>query len=674
MNNKKQNKDNNSTILSSSPSKRGKRESFLSGLFNNVSFFKSKRKSERREIKTNEAIETPTKSRNNTISLPRNVLHILHVDEELTWTGENIFEIVNKIGEGGFGTVYIGKQTDTGKCLAIKELNFHTREDQPEIQKEIDILKQCKHTNIVTYYGTCTMNQNLWILMEFCKLGSVRDLIVKCDNKSLDSDQIAYITKGALNGLEYLHERKIIHRDIKAANILLDEQAIIKIADFGVSDILGKSKETIGSPYWMAPEVCLGKTYDFKCDIWSLAITVIEMAETVPPKADLPPLRAMKSVTNSPPPCLRDPHDWPTEMNDFISKCLIVDPNKRSSATDLLNHNFTKNSKDGGCILERLVTLLKNKKVEGDKKEEEEIEIDMASIFVGEKIQKSQKTLNFNDVSEEDINFNEFSSSFNTDKFQQVHKPNKQYLFNKNHKKSKNLPIPSPNLNTSNINLNLNTSSNMDTHDSFNTHEETKERSGSTVINETESQSEDHFLKNVNLDKVGLDHLRNALQQNQNNNYNENNKNENNKNENNNHKDLNGDNTSSFSTHNQPHFSPLQVFDLLSDKISTLQQLLEEERSKRLLLEQQNLKMISQIESLQSSVVTMNNMFHENFNKMLNLVNLDKENLISKRRSIEDSLKRNDEKSILSPTKLSPENYDNVLLRTDSTVNLRLSN
>ena len=180
-------------------------------------------------------------------------MHAAHVNEDMNWSGENLFAIEKKLGAGAFGTVYMGRHTNSKTCLAIKELAFHTKEDEAEVQREIDILKQCSHTNIVSYYGITTKDDNLWILMEFCKLGSVRDLIEMCDNAPLNEDQIACITRAAIKGLTYLHAKSIIHRDVKAANILLDETATVKIADFGVSEVLGKSQELTGTPYWMAP-------------------------------------------------------------------------------------------------------------------------------------------------------------------------------------------------------------------------------------------------------------------------------------------------------------------------------------------------------------------------------------------------------------------------------------
>lgn len=305
-------------------------------------------------------------------------MHAAHVDEDMSWTGENLFEIEKKLGAGAFGTVYMGRHITSKTCVAIKELAYHTKEDEAEVQKEIDVLKQCSHPNIVSYYGMLTKDNNLWILMEFCKLGSVRDLIEMCDNKPLTEEQIVIVTRSAIKGLTYLHAKGIIHRDIKAANILLDETAQVKIADFGVSEVLGKSKDLMGTPYWMAPEVCAGESYGPKCDVWSLGITVIEMAETLPPRTDLPPLRAMKMVSTSPAPGLQDPYKWSREMNEFLGRCLVKDQQKRVEAVTLLMHPFLKTVNGPEVMKPRVMEMLKKRK---DKEKAEDDATDYEALM-----------------------------------------------------------------------------------------------------------------------------------------------------------------------------------------------------------------------------------------------------------------------------------------------------
>jgi hypothetical protein len=319
------------------------------------------------------------RQRTGTITLPFNVVHAAHVNEEMNWSGENLFAIEKKLGAGAFGTVYMGRHVTSKTCLAIKELSYHSKEDEAEVQKEIDVLKQCTHPNIVSYYGMTTKDNNLWILMEFCKLGSVRDLIELCDNKPLTEDQIVTITRPALKGLTYLHAKGIIHRDIvsslsrarfvlsfplqKAANILLDETANVKIADFGVSEVLGKSKELMGTPYWMAPEVCAGESYGPKCDVWSLGIVLIEMAQALPPLTEFPPLRAIKLIPVNPAPALADPYKWSREMNEFLGRCTVKDQTKRVECITLMMHPFLKRSNGGAEVMKpRVLEMMKKRK------------------------------------------------------------------------------------------------------------------------------------------------------------------------------------------------------------------------------------------------------------------------------------------------------------------------
>jgi serine/threonine kinase 3 len=175
-----------------------------------------------------------------------------------------------------------------------------------EIEKEVEILKKCKTNHVVSYYGTVVNEDKLWILMEFCEAGSIKD-IMHVAQTSLEEDQIAYIFRQALIGLDYLHQKRIIHRDIKAANILMNFEGNIKIADFGVSTNMDTLHNTanrtangglglVGTPFWMAPEVLGQRQYDFPADIWAIGITAIEIADGIPPFSDMHPLRAMMMI------------------------------------------------------------------------------------------------------------------------------------------------------------------------------------------------------------------------------------------------------------------------------------------------------------------------------------------------------------------------------------------
>lgn len=308
------------------------------------------------------------------IGVPYNVQRMLHVDINYNWEGvaEDNFAIEEKLGEGAYGAVYKSTQKGTGCVLAIKEINDEG--DFEELKKEIDILKKCRNSNVVSYYGTATTRENkLWILMDYMSVGSVRDLI-EDTQMALTEEQVAFICRESLKGLLYLHGTKIIHRDVKSANILLDSDGAVKIADFGISAQMNEhnsqAKERIGTPLWMAPEVMLQQRYNSKCDVWSLGITAIEMADGLPPNHDVSPVRAMRLIPQQPPPTLENPSEWSKEFNDFVAKCLVKDPEARPTAMDLLMHPFIATAKGPEVMKERLADLIivredkKNEKAE----------------------------------------------------------------------------------------------------------------------------------------------------------------------------------------------------------------------------------------------------------------------------------------------------------------------
>jgi serine/threonine kinase 3 len=178
-------------------------------------------------------------------------------EESLAKPLDEVFEIVCKIGKGSYGNVFKALHKETGQTVAIKQVPVES--DLQEIIKEISIMQQCDSPYIVKYYGSYFKDNDLWIVMEYCGAGSVSD-IMKLRRKTLSEDEIAYVLTYILKGLEYLHSKRKIHRDIKAGNILLNSNGKAKLADFGVagqlSDTMAKRNTVIGSPFWMAPEVC----------------------------------------------------------------------------------------------------------------------------------------------------------------------------------------------------------------------------------------------------------------------------------------------------------------------------------------------------------------------------------------------------------------------------------
>ncbi|CAF1045032.1 unnamed protein product [Adineta ricciae] len=268
-------------------------------------------------------------------------------EEALAQNMENVLEIVCKIGKGSYGCVYKAKHRETGHLLAIKQVPVES--DLQEIVKEISIMKQCDSPYIVKYFGSYFKESDLWIVMEYCGAGSVSD-ILKLRGKTLNEQEIAVILKYTLKGLEYLHMCSKIHRDIKAGNILLTNDGNAKLADFGVAgqltDTMAKRNTMIGTPFWMAPEVIQEIGHGVLADIWSLGITTIEIAEGKPPYSDIHPMRAIFMIPSRPPPTFKDMSRWTPALNDFVSKCLVKNPDARSTATELIKHEFIRNAKD----------------------------------------------------------------------------------------------------------------------------------------------------------------------------------------------------------------------------------------------------------------------------------------------------------------------------------------
>ncbi|XP_050415231.1 serine/threonine-protein kinase 3 isoform X1 [Patella vulgata] len=281
-------------------------------------------------------------------------------EESLTRPPEEVFEIVGKLGEGSYGSVFKARykeadEFDEDQYLAIKQVPVDT--DLQEIIKEISIMQQCDSPFIVKYYGSYFKNTDLWIVMEYCGAGSLSD-IMRLRNKTLNETEIATVLSYTLKGLDYLHSRRKIHRDIKAGNILLNSDGHAKLADFGVAgqltDTMAKRNTVIGTPYWMAPEVIQEIGYDCVADIWSLGITALEMAEGKPPYGDIHPMRAIFMIPTKPPPSFRNPDKWSPEFIDFVSKCLIKNPEQRATAKELLEHEFITQS-ESCAVLQKMI-------------------------------------------------------------------------------------------------------------------------------------------------------------------------------------------------------------------------------------------------------------------------------------------------------------------------------
>ncbi|KAJ7396661.1 STE20-like serine/threonine-protein kinase [Pitangus sulphuratus] len=306
-----------------------------------------------------------------------------HVKRDLN--PEEFWEIIGELGDGAFGKVFKAQNKETKVLAAAKVIDTKSEEELEDYMVEIDILASCDHANIVKLLDAFYYENNLWILIEFCAGGAVDAVMLELE-RPLTEPQIKVVCRQTLEALNYLHENKIIHRDLKAGNILFTLDGDIKLADFGVSAkntrTIQRRDSFIGTPYWMAPEVVMCETskdrpYDYKADIWSLGITLIEMAQIEPPHHELNPMRVLLKIAKSDPPTLAQPSKWSSDFKDFLKKCLEKNVDARWSATQLLQHPFvtvTSNKPIRELIAEAKAEVTEEVEDGKDEDEEEETE------------------------------------------------------------------------------------------------------------------------------------------------------------------------------------------------------------------------------------------------------------------------------------------------------------
>ncbi|KAJ4944933.1 hypothetical protein JOQ06_013472 [Pogonophryne albipinna] len=298
---------------------------------------------------------------------------------------EEIWDIIGELGDGAFGKVFKAQNKQTGILAAAKVIDTKTEEELEDYMVEIDILASCDHENIVQLLDAFYFESKLWmkgsiphypttweILIEFCGGGAVDAVMLELE-RPLTEPQIRVVCKQTLEALVYLHDNKIIHRDLKAGNILLTLDGDVKLADFGVSAKNTKTFQRrdsfIGTPYWMAPEVVMCETskdrpYDYKADIWSLGVTLIELAQIEPPNHEMNPMRVLLKIAKADPPTLMQPSRWSPEFSDFLKRCLDKHVDNRWTPTQLLQHPFVSSVKDSRPVRE----LIAEAKAEGHKR------------------------------------------------------------------------------------------------------------------------------------------------------------------------------------------------------------------------------------------------------------------------------------------------------------------
>ncbi|KAJ3395065.1 Serine/threonine-protein kinase 25 [Lobulomyces angularis] len=257
----------------------------------------------------------------------------------------DLFRLHERIGKGSFGEVYRATNLKTQSTVAIKILDLDTDQDEiSDVQREINLLSHCNSENITSYLGSHLVGSKLWVIMDYAEGGSLRNIL---KSGPIPEPHIALIAHQVLLALVYLHNTVcIIHRDIKAANILLTGEGKVKLCDFGVAGQFTMSclrrNSFVGTPFWMAPEIIKRSYYDYKADIWSLGITIIELATGNPPFADVDPRRALFLIPRSRPAKLDG--QFSSSLKEFISLCLKEEPEDRPTAKDLLHSKFIRNS------------------------------------------------------------------------------------------------------------------------------------------------------------------------------------------------------------------------------------------------------------------------------------------------------------------------------------------
>lgn len=264
-------------------------------------------------------------------------------------TLDNKYMLGDEIGKGAYGRVYKGLDLENGDFVAIKQVSLENiaQEDLNIIMQEIDLLKNLNHKNIVKYLGSLKAKTHLFIILEYVENGSLANIIKPNKFGPFPESLVAHFISQVLEGLVYLHEQGVIHRDIKGANILTTKEGLVKLADFGVATKLTEADvnthSVVGTPYWMAPEVIELSGVCAASDIWSVGCTVIELLTCVPPYYDLQPMPALFRIVQDEHPPI--PDSLSPAITDFLRQCFQKDARQRPDAKTLLSHPWLQNSR-----------------------------------------------------------------------------------------------------------------------------------------------------------------------------------------------------------------------------------------------------------------------------------------------------------------------------------------
>ncbi|XP_058802662.1 neither inactivation nor afterpotential protein C [Phymastichus coffea] len=292
----------------------------------------------------------------------------------------------DRIGSGVCGDVYEAVDEEASRKVAIK-IQKLTPETQPLIVEEYRVLRDfSEHPNLPSFYGVYrkrsgrkTEYDQIWFVLELCDGGPVIDLVrgLQMTDKRMREEHIAYILRETIKALVHLHENNVLHRDIRASNIMLTKEGEVKLVDFGLARMIkgemGKRHTCIGSPNWMAPEVVLSKAeqgpgYGSRADVWAVGITAIELGDGNPPFQDMHPTRVLFQIVRNPPPTLYRPSNWTQNFNDFIAECLEKNPENRPFIAEIVEHPFLSELPENDFPLTQEIKALMNNVGEKGKK------------------------------------------------------------------------------------------------------------------------------------------------------------------------------------------------------------------------------------------------------------------------------------------------------------------